>query len=138
MVDGFALPETPIDGLAEGRPTTLEGNLVLGWSWTNPAWAKTNVQVFGRKLTLEEMRSLTVGGGCGGGLEGDYLAWRDMQWNVTTNSGQLTWRGVTRADLCSRSRPVRFVNTGWSTHRQAVGFCSRIQNSHIPGTYNLA
>ena len=134
MVDGFAMPETAVDGLADERPYTLAGRLVLDW-WYHVRWAMTNVQVFGRKLTLEEMRSLTVGGGCGGGLEGDYLAWRHMQWNATSNNwGQLVWRGITREELCSSNRPVRFVNTGWATHGQAVGFCSRIQNSHIPGT----
>ena len=130
MVDGIAVPDAVVDVLAQDRPRNLTNKLILEFWWIY--WARTNLQVFGRKLTVEEMASVTVGGECGGRLEGDYLAWRTMRWLA---SGQeMVWRGASREELCRRDTPHRFVNTGKLAGDQGVSFCSRLaRGSYMPG-----
>ena len=71
-------------------PNNLTGRLLLGtfksstghWRTTVGADMVTQVNIFSTALTKERMMGLTRGGGeeCGG--EGDYLAWKDMEWQM--------------------------------------------------------
>ena len=108
--DGIFIFNGVIKGLAHGRPSSLSGRVVLGKRYTDGLWKQdttmyTNLQVFGRKLSIEEMMSITGTEDCV--EEGDYLAWSQMVWHI---SGPATvWTTVTKEALCSRSTFVRFL-----------------------------
>jgi hypothetical protein len=121
VVDGMAIPEIMDDILGQGRPHSLAGRIVIGkYLATSGIWVQynqliSNINVFGRKLSLDEMIAITAGADCG--LEGDYLAWREMKWEVRGPAA--IWRNVSKEELCSRNTDVRFINTAGSTHAGA-------------------
>ena len=70
------------------KPTNLTGKIVLG-VWQSPGskkwdsiWSNqvTNLNIFSTELTIKEMQQNTNGGRCA--REGDYLAWKEMRWNL--------------------------------------------------------
>ena len=121
VVDGTVLPQKVAEGLGQGRPMTLAGRLVIGKHSTDNTWYQNsnlmgNTQIFGRKLSQDELRAITAGAKCG--VEGDYLAWRQMKWDV---KGPTTvWTSVTKEVMCSRNTAVRFINTAGASHDQAI------------------
>ena len=81
VVEGTVLSEKVVKGLGEGKPTNLTGVLEIDSTWFTIAnHMVSNVQVWGRGLSVEEMVGVTAGDACGS--EGDYLAWGDMRWQV--------------------------------------------------------
>jgi hypothetical protein len=74
-----------------------------------------NINVFGRKLSLDEMIAITAGADCG--VDGDYLAWREMKWEV--HGLAAIWRNVSKEELCSGDTAVRFINTAGATNAEA-------------------
>ena len=72
--DGYLLDDLEVKGMSKGAPTSLDGRLLQDSSQMTVAnYMMGNMQVFGRKLSSEEMISIT-GGGEDCGREGDYLA----------------------------------------------------------------
>ena len=65
------------------------------------------------------------------GLQGDYLAWRNMMWDV---KGKVNgWVNVTKKELCaSKTTPFRFVNTRASSFNEHKSFCTKMDRSRIP------
>ena len=68
---------------SKSRPKDLTRRLVLGahsyaGSWDTISEKVTNLDIFSYPLPVEKMESMTRGGSCV--EEGDYLAWRDMEW----------------------------------------------------------
>ena len=68
---------------SKSRPKDLSKKLVLGaWSysgvWRAPSGKVTNLNVYSSPLAVEKMKSMMEGEGCV--EEGDYLAWRNMEW----------------------------------------------------------
>ena len=69
---------------SKSRPKDLSRKLVLGANsfggfWRASTQKVTNLQIFSSALPIEKMRMMTEGGGeCA--VEGDYLAWVDMEW----------------------------------------------------------
>ena len=62
VADGHVIQNKTVPGLAEGRPSTLAGRVVLGRSRYSGAWWQENhlmggLQVYGRSLSTEEMVS---------------------------------------------------------------------------------
>ena len=106
--DGYLLDDLEVKGMSKGAPTSLDGRLLQDSSQMTVAnYMMGNMQVFGRKLSNEEMISIT-GGGEDCGREGDYLAWKEMQWDV---KGKVRgWVNVTWNEMCSGKNAVfRFV-----------------------------
>ena len=68
---------------SKSRPKDFSRKLVWGaWPysgvWRTPSGKVTNLNVFSSPLAIEKMKSMTRGEGFV--EEGDYLAWRDMEW----------------------------------------------------------
>ena len=130
VLNGIGLDDLEVKGMSKGAPTSLDGRLIQDdSSMTGANYIMGNMQVFGRKLSKEEMVSITSGEDCG--REGDYLAWRDMQWDVKGNIRG--WVNVTRNELCtSKTAAFRFVNTQAGTFVDHKSFCRRMHGSKIP------
>ena len=130
VADGYFLGDLKVEGMSKGVPTTLAGRLTQDSShFTVANYMMGNMQVFGRKLSNEEMISITAGEDCG--REGDYLAWKDMQWEV--KGKVLGWVNVTRNKMCSSKNEVfRFVNTQAGHYDDHKSFCRRMHRSKIP------
>ena len=124
VAEGFAHDDLAVPGMRKGAPTKLDGRLILDDSrLTVSNYMVGNIQVFGRKLSKEEMVSITAGKDCG--RQGDYLAWRNMMWDV---KGKVNgWVDVTKKELCaSKTTPFRFVNTQASSFNDHKSFCSKM------------
>ena len=93
VVNGMVIEDTEVEEVrlsSDNSPTNLTGRLVLGtfqarsgeWRTGANTAMVTGVHVFSTALTKDRMVGLTRGGGeeCGG--EGDYLAWRRMEWQL--------------------------------------------------------
>ena len=130
VADGYVLGDLKVEGMSKGAPTTLAGRLTQDSShFTVANYMMGNMQVFGQKLSNEEMISITAGEDCG--REGDYLAWKDMQWEV--KGKVLGWVNVTRNKMCSSKNEVfRFVNTQAGHYDDHKSFCRRMHGSKIP------
>ena len=91
VVDGILVEDTTVDVLRDTKanmPLDLTGKIVLGayqsvstkkWRnfWPNQV---TNLNIFSTALEIEAMVENTKSTKCI--LDGDYLAWKDMQWTV--------------------------------------------------------
>ena len=126
--DGVVLDEYEVEGLRKGAPKSLDGRLIIDdYELTSQNWMAGNVQVFNGRLSDEEMISITAGKDCG--RDGDYLAWKDMVWDV---KGKVNgWVNVTKEELCA-SKTFRFVNTQASSFEYHRVFCNNIDGSRIP------
>ena len=130
VLQGVVLDDLEVKGMSKGAPTSLDGRLSQDDSSLTVAnYMMGNMQVFGRKLSNEEMVSITSGEDCG--REGDYLAWQDMQWDV---KGKVRgWVNVTRNEMCtSKTAAFRFVNTNAGTFADHKSICRRMHGSKIP------
>ena len=112
------IPRSP-DG--DNKPTDLSGRIVLGaWydnhtgMWTS--WLSnrvTNLNVFSTVLSIEEMQKMTKDENCGS--EGDYLAWRDMQWSLKDKYGIARIESmVDAAEVCKSHPPINYYGAGVS------------------------
>ena len=134
VVDGHLLDDLEVEGMSKGAPTSLDGRLTQDSShFTVANYIMGNMQVFGRKLSSEEMISITAGEDCG--REGDYLAWKDMQWDVKGNV--IGWVNITLNEMCpSKTEVFRFVNTQAGHYDDHKSFCKRMHGSKIPPDAN--
>ena len=91
VVDGILVNNSTLAEIQDDRnfPTNLTGKIILGASagtsfpnWKAVSNMVTNLNIFSSALQVqvEIMRDYTKGGRCV--AEGDYLAWREMQWNL--------------------------------------------------------
>ena len=92
-----------LKGSAEVRPRSLQGNLLLGKQWMGGFWYQgrqriSNVNVYGRILSKDEMKEKTFGSECGIS-NGDFLSWEAMEW---TQYGLSTMDTVEKEDLCKK------------------------------------
>lgn len=120
MVDGIVVKDGVMEGIAQEKPSSLSERVVLGKMadsnyWYQVGMLSTNTQIYGRTLTKEEMVFITATEDCV--MEGDYLAWRDMAWDVKGSA--TTWTTVTKEDLCTQSTLVRFIPEA-ETHEGAL------------------
>ena len=75
----------------------------------------TNLQLHGRILAMEEMLSVTGTVDCV--VEGDYLAWNEMEWDE--RGPATSWTTISKDDLCTRNTFVRFLPEA-ETHSGAL------------------
>ena len=130
VAEGFIYDDLEVPGMRKGAPTSLDGRLIPDDSrLTVSNYMVGNIQVFGRILSKEEMVSITAGKDCG--REGDFLAWKDMEWEV---KGKVNgWVNVTKKELCaSKTAPFRFVNTQASSFYDHKSICTKMDRGRIP------
>ena len=92
-----------LTGYAEMRPQSLQGNLLLGKEWMGGFWYQSrqltsNLNVYGRILSKDEMKEKTFGSECGLS-DGDFLSWEEMEWTLHGLSKMGTIDGD---DLCKK------------------------------------
>ena len=92
-----------LTGYAEMRPRSLQGNLLLGKEWMGGFWYQSrqltsNLNVYGRILSKDEMKEKTFGSECGLS-DGDFLSWEEMEWTLHGLSKMGT---IDRDDLCKK------------------------------------
>ena len=91
-----------LTGYAEVRPQSLQGNLLLGkilvglGFWYQGRQKISNVNIYGRILSKDEMKEKTFGSECGLS-DGDFLSWEEMEW---THHGLSMTGTIEREDLC--------------------------------------
>ena len=90
VVDGTLVENVIVDQVKDRKnmPSDISGKIVLGaWQWSgSKKWQArttnqvTNLNIFSTALTISDMQEITLGRNCN--REGDYLAWKDMKWDL--------------------------------------------------------
>ena len=116
------------------KPKSLEGRLGLFKSSYNGFWYQsrqrlTNLNVYSSGLTMDKLISITAGENCAD--RGDYLAWRESQWNIT---GNINLESVVKEeDLCLRSTSnlVLFTDLFYDWE-ECMLFCEKFPHTRAP------
>ena len=110
----------------EKLPKDLTNKLVLGaTSYAGKWWAVsnkvTNLNIFSSYLSVELMKSMTVSGSCV--EEGDYLAWKDMQWTL---HGQAHLETLNMKEPCDGEPLVNLYNTPFLSMDSCMHHCENM------------
>ena len=137
MVNGHIVIDKVIEEFINSvneKPKSLEGRLSLFKTSISVVWYQsrqrmTNVNVYASALTVDEMIDLTEEENCA--KEGDYLSWREAQWNVTGNVNQESM--VKEEDLCHTppSNIVLFTDKFFEWE-ECMLFCEKFPNTRAP------
>ena len=131
VVDGILVKNSTVPLLKDviNKPTDLSGKIVLGvwqeqsnkrWStWTGNQVA--NLNLFSTTLAIEKMKQFTMGGGCA--PECDYLAWREMQWNL---KGQARIETVDEKEPCMGDPSLSFYPAQRSSREACIHLCQKL------------
>ena len=116
------------------KPKSLEGRLSLFKTFYSGFWflsrqRLTNLNVYGSALTIDSMINSTAGESCD--KEGDYLSWREAEWNVTGNID--VDEMVNKEDLCyhSPSKVVLFTDP-FLEWEECMFFCEKLPYTRSP------
>ena len=119
---------------ANEKPKSLEGRLSLFKNFRSGFWYQsrqrlTNLNVYSSALTLDKLINLTNGEQCA--EQGDYLSWKEAQWNVTGNVNQESI--VNEEDLCYRpaSNIVIFTDL-FLGMEECMFFCEKLPDTRAP------
>ena len=122
-------------GIAESKsiPKDLKGKLILGvfydhsQQWCQQSNKVTNLHIFASALSVMKMKEYTKGeDGCG--EDGDYLSWKDMQWNLHGDSKVEHVDTDAVCDVQSLSLfPAHFPGMESCMH-----FCENLGGSRVP------
>ena len=135
VVNGHIIVDQVIEEFINpNKPKYLEGRLGLfkvaypldSGMWLNLRTRLTNLNVFTSALKIDKMISITAGESCA--EEGDYLSWREAQWNVTGDIDQKSV--VEKEDLCNRSTSNIVVFPGsFVDWEDSMLFCQKFPNT---------
>ena len=138
VVDGILIEDNTLTGIKDSRnmPTDLSGNIVLGVNQWASKWAAyrskvTNLNIFSSTLSVELMQQYTKGGECV--AEGDYLAWREMQWSLY---GQAVIETVDTEEPCLEEPFVSLYYAGFPAMETCMHFCENL-GSRAPSVQTL-
>ena len=116
------------------KPKSLAGRLGLFKNFPTGFWYQsrqrlTNLNVYDRALTADEMTNLTDGENCA--AEGNYLSWKEAEWNVTGNINRES--RVKEEDLCYHptSNIVLFTDL-FLDWEECMAFCKKFPNTRSP------
>ena len=110
-----------------GIPVNLTGNLLLGGGEDNKV---TNVNVFSTALSVAAMERNTAAGTCS--QEGDYLAWKDMNWTL---HGQAIIGTMNADETCIGEPPVDIFDVK-RNQLSCMQFCEHL-GSRAPSFVNI-
>ena len=116
------------------KPKTLDGRLSLfknNWSgvWYQSRQRLTNLNIHASAQTLDKMINLTAGEHCA--EQGDYLSWKEAQWNVTGNIDHDSI--VKKEDLCYRSTSnILMFTDKFLDWEECMLFCEKLPNTRSP------
>ena len=114
---------------AKMKPTDLTGKLLLGatqnsntknWrSWSSDQ--VTGLNVFSNALTVREMQQNTIERSCS--PDGDYLAWKDMQWNLKGSAKT----EITNAEgVCTGHPSLNLYKAPFLSMESCKQFCQKL------------
>ena len=137
MVNGHIIIDQVIEefiNTMHEKPKSLEGRLGLFKNFYSGFWLQsrqrlTNVNVYASALSVDKIKNLTDGENCA--QEGDYLSWREAEWNLTGNVDQESI--VKQADLCYHptSNIVLFMDV-FLDWEECMFFCEKLPNTRSP------
>ena len=116
------------------KPKSLQGRLSLFKNFYSGFWYQsrqrlTNLNVYSSVLKVDEMISLTAGENCTG--EGDYLSWRESQWNITGNVDKEST--VKEEDICFRAPSNIVMFTDYFLEwEECMLLCEKLPDARAP------
>ena len=121
----------PIPDGALPPPTNLTGRLSLfkmniGF-WYSSSSKISNLNIFSRKMPLEEMVSRTAGEDCGK-ADGDYLAWESAEWIL---KGETSFGEVTVEDLCRRESNTQVFSSPFGGIEEIKNHCDKMEEGTL-------
>ena len=110
----------------KSQPRDLSGRLVLGarsigGGWFASSHEVTNMNIFSSILSLDRMKNMTKAGSCK--EEGDYLAWRDMNWVL---HGQARIGEIEKEKPCHLEPYVDLYNTEFPSMSSCMHHCQNL------------
>ena len=107
-------------------PTSLTNTLVLGvtsygGSWRAKSNQVTHINIFSAALSIEKMKSVTRTGKCD--EEGDYLAWRDMEWIL---HGQARTKMLDKEEPCEKEPFANLFYTPFPRMEACMYHCEKL------------
>ena len=141
VVDGTLVENATVHQVKDikSKPTDLTGKIILGATQAfGPKWKSnyksnqvTNLNIFSTALTIGEMQQNTMGGNCS--AEGDYLAWKDMQWSLR---GEAIIETVEEKELCMGHPSFNLYPGLYSSMETCKQFCYKL-GSRSPSAATL-
>ena len=121
---------------SKSRPRDLSRKLVLGARsyagvWKASSSKVTNLNIFSSPLSIEEMKSMTKGANCP--QEGDYLAWKDMEWIFHGKAGMET---VNQEEPCKGEPFVNVYHTKFPDMNACMHHCQNL-GTRVPSVTTL-
>ena len=124
-----------IKNSTELKPKSLKENLIIGKSsvdgktWVEAHLKTSNVNVYSKKLSVEDMQEITNGSRCG--EDGDYLAWSKSQWTIKGNKTKV--EEIEQTELCMMKQSARYIHR-LQNNEELMRTCSKLGKSklHIP------
>ena len=135
VVEGILVENKTVDEVTNPTniPTDLTGKIVLGTyqyvTWRAISNKVTNLNIFSTALTVDQMKESTKGGSCV--AEGDYLAWRDMHWNL---KGHAVIETVNVEEPCMQNPSINLYPAGFSKMEECMQFCEKMESRSPPVT----
>ena len=135
VVDGILVENATVPQVkdTQNKPTDLSGKIVLGVTQKSGGWESrisnqvTNLNIFSTALTIGEMQQITLGGDCS--PDGDYLAWKDMQWKV---KGQARIETVNVKEPCLGDPYLNIYSAPHSSMESCSHFCQKLGSRSPP------
>ena len=111
---------------SKSRPKDLSKKLVLGARsyggvWAAPSSKVTNLNIFSSALSIKDMKRITGGESCL--VEGDYLAWGDMEWIL---HGQARIETVDQEEPCKGDPYVNLYYTPFPGMDACMHHCENL------------
>ena len=131
VVDGTLVENVIVDQVKDRKnmPTDISGKIVLGaWQWSgSKKWqARTTNQVsklniFSTALTISDMQEITLGRNCS--REGDYLAWKDMKWDL---KGEASIDLVNEIEVCGEQHTLNIYPAPFTSMQSCMRLCQNL------------
>ena len=121
-----------LTGYTEVRPQSLQGHLLLGKEWLGGLWYQgrqllSNLNIYGRILSKDEMKEKTFGSECGLS-DGDFLSWEEMEWTLHGLSRTDT---IDREDLCKKYSNIILFTSPFLQQEFCREHCLKISRGWI-------
>ena len=136
VINGFVIVDEVNDAIKNSLhilPKSLSGRITL-YKTKHPGifyqsrGTITNMNVFQTALSIDQMNEITNGSECG--LEGNYLSWNRMEWNI---SGTVRKDTVEKGDLCQeRASPMVLLTESFPIWEECMQFCPKLRGARSP------
>ena len=132
VADGHNLEDKVYESVREdvgNRPRNLTGLLILGAIEYPSGWYHTNnkiadMNIFSSLLGLERMKDITEAGGKECGVEGDYLAWADMEWKLV---GEANMENASLVEPCDKNPSITLYDTAFPNMKACMEHCQKLR-----------